>query len=145
MPSNSFEIVSTLGVEYKPHIEKLLFFNDSQNEFSNKIVSSLEKYGQPEIVQIKNTLKIVLKSRIETHSLFFLSNEDDKKLLLGTAVITKGENDDAILLHIAMENSLTPDFLLLSFITKIRTYLSSFKQIKWLRIFYIERNVKLKV
>lgn len=144
MSIKNIEIESSLDISHKEKLEELLFFNKSQRLLSNKIVTSITKYGLPVIVVKDLLIKVGLDSKIETHSLFLTSTNNSEELLLGVALVIKGKNKDAILLHVAMDNEVNPKFLLL-FITKIRKYLKQFKNIDWLNIHYIDKNVKLKV
>jgi hypothetical protein len=144
MSIKNIEIESSLNISHKDKLEELLFFNKSQRQLSNKIVTSITNYGLPVIVETDLSIKVRLDSKIETHSLFLTTFIKNEKRLLGVALVIKGNNKDAILLHVAMDNEVHSEFLLL-FITKIRKYLKQFKNIDWLNIQYIDKNVKLKV
>lgn len=143
-----------MSIIYKSKLDKLhidmlneiLFFNREQKKYQKSIVNSIEQYGIPKIIEAKNKIFIELDSKIETHSLFMLNSIESFEILLGVAIFIRDKSDEAVLLHIAVnEENETSRLQSLSLILKVKEYLSNISEINRLKIFYSNKTSYLKI
>lgn len=137
---------SKIDFLHKEILDEILFFNKNQKEYEKNIIESVEQYGIPKINETNGEICISLESNIETHSLFMLEKNSTSEELLGVALIIRGNTDEAILLHLAINNKKAlSNQNTLSLILKVKEYLSNFSEIKKLKIFYSNKTSYLKI
>lgn len=95
---------SRLPVARRSALEALLFFNDRQSRFRNRIVDSIESYGLPEIVDSDGTLRIRLSGRHDAQSLFALAGEGASDVV-GAIIYVRDRADRFVVVHIAVDDS----------------------------------------
>ncbi len=141
-----FKFQSSINSIFSEDLSDLLFFNINQINYKEHIIQAINSYGSPEIVLNGDKITITLKGEIETHTLFLIGQEQIEEVLLGVAVFFKEKNNEAILLHIAVNHNLYDStFLTLQLIIEVKNYLKNITGIQKLSIFYSDRITSLRI
>ncbi len=137
---------SSIDVNFTEQLSDLLYFNINQVNYKEHIIEAINSYGSPEIQVKGNKITLRLEHEIETHTLFLIGTEDSEDLLLGVAVFFKKNNNEAILLHIAVNHALIDStFLTLQLIIEVKNYLKNITGMQKLSIFYSDRITSLRI
>lgn len=141
-----FKFQSSVSAIFSDDLSDLLFFNINQINYKEHIISAINSFGNPEIVINGEKVTIVLKDGIETHTLFLIGTEGEKEMLLGVALFFKKNENEAILLHIAVNhNRFDSEPLTLKLLLEVKNYLKHIKGIQKLSIFYSNRITTMRI
>lgn len=137
---------SSIDVNFTEQLSDLLYFNLNQVKYKEHIIDAINSYGTPVIKEKGKNITLKLEDDIETHTLFLIGSEDSKDFLLGVAVFFKKNDNEAILLHIAVNHTLIDStFLTLQLIIEVKNYLKNIAGIRKLSLFYSDRITSLRI
>lgn len=97
----AFAITSRLGVEHRPALEELLFFNTQQELVRHRIVETIERYGMPEVIERDGALRIKLAAAADTQALFALAPEAPGRPV-GVALFVRETEERFVIVHIGV-------------------------------------------
>jgi hypothetical protein len=97
--SQTIGVTSRLGVEQRPALEQLLFFNANQHRVRHGIEESIETYGLPQIYEHQGALRVSLASA-EVQNLFAVTDEGRP---VGVALFRREAPDRFLVLHVGIE------------------------------------------
>lgn len=146
--SEPIVITSKLGVEQRPALEQLLFFNVNQHRVRLGIQQSIEIYGVPEIYVQDGGLRIRVGDIEGVQTLFAVSGTGRP---LGVAVFVRLAHERFVVLHLGVEPRLrqtmdvnTP--VLLKLMHEIRSAARRTRGVDRIELVYKERHaVRLNV
>lgn len=136
----SVRFTSRVGLEHRPTLEKLLFFNSCQSRFARQIVDTIDKYGPPEIEPEDGLLRIRVSGLSEVQSLFALDGETGR--LIGVAIYVRADISHVTVLHIGLSEPYCAGGnreglnLLLRLMKAIRRSSRRMKGVRGLRVLY---------
>jgi len=84
--------VSQLPVRYRDALEQLVFFNDEQWRIRAAMLHSIERYGNPRIIERDQHLVLELDRRSDVQTLFVLMEAPSGATLSGIVVYTREES-----------------------------------------------------
>jgi hypothetical protein len=93
-------MTSKLGLEQRPALEQLLFFNTNQHRVRVGIQQSIEIYGVPEIYEHDGGLRVRVGDVEGVQTLFAVS---DHGRPLGVAVFVRLARERFVVLHLGVE------------------------------------------
>lgn len=97
----SFTITSRLGVEHRPALEQLLFFNAQQELVRHRIVETIERYGMPEVFEREGALRIKLAGAADVQSLFAIA-PDGPSEPVGVALFVRESEERFVIVHVGI-------------------------------------------
>ena len=98
--SEPIVVTSLLGVEQRPALEQLLFFNANQHRVRLGIQESIETYGVPEIYEQGESLRIRVGDIPGVQSLFAVGAQGRP---VGVAVFVRMKEARFVVLHLGVE------------------------------------------
>ena len=101
--SDPIVITSKLGLEQRPALEQLLFFNVNQHRVRLGIQQSIETYGVPEIYEQDGGLRVRVGDIEGVQTLFAVSEQGRP---LGVAVFVRLARERFVVLHLGVEPKL---------------------------------------
>ena len=131
---------SRVGIEQRPALERLLFFNSCQSRFAREIVETIDKYGPPEIEFEESRLRIRVAGLSEVQSLFALNSDTGR--LIGVAIYVRADHSHVTVLHIGLSEEYCAGGnreginLLLRLMKAIRRSSRRMKGVRGLRVLY---------
>jgi hypothetical protein len=93
-----FTYTSTLSADYREDLEELLFFNPGQSSMVPAIMTSIEKYGQPQLRVENNKLLVRVEKLPDVQSLYAL----DEHKLVGALIYCRSSIKHLELIHLAV-------------------------------------------
>jgi hypothetical protein len=146
--SEPIVITSKLGIEQRPALEQLLFFNVNQHRVRLGIQQSIEIYGVPEIYVQDGGLRVRVGDIEGVQTLFAVSGTGRP---LGVAVFVRLAHERFVVLHLGVEPRLrqtmdvnTP--VLLKLMHEIRSAARRTRGVDRIELVYKERHaVRLNV
>ncbi len=92
---------SSLGLEHRDELERLLFFNDNQSRASEGVMFVARRYGLPRISANAERLRVELDSEVQTQTLFAVHRTTRGDGPIGVVVYTR-EEDAFVVLFVAL-------------------------------------------
>ena len=140
--SDPIVITSKLGLEQRPALEQLLFFNINQHRVRVGIQQSIETYGVPEIYEQDGGLRVRVGD-IEGVQTLFAVSENGRPL--GVAVFVRLARERFVVLHLGVEPRphLAPDVntrVLLKLMHGIRSAARRTRGVARIELVYKERH-----
>jgi hypothetical protein len=139
-------MTSKLGLEQRPALEQLLFFNTNQHRVRVGIQQSIETYGVPEIYEHDGGLRVRVGDIEGVQTLFAVS---DHGRPLGVAVFVRLARERFVVLHLGVEPQPTADIntrVLLKLMHGIRGAARRTRGVARIELVYKERHtVRLNV
>jgi hypothetical protein len=142
---------STLPVNYLEDLKNLFYFNENQYRIREDIVTVIEMFGTPSIVQKNGLLRVALDSHFEPQAVFVLENEKPNAQLIGVFVYVRDTPDNIALTYISvdMEYSSSGKYadkmLPVKMFGQMRRIASVIKGVETLTVFFNRKTHKLKV
>jgi len=96
-----FAFTSVLPRNYKPELERLLFFNPNQEKAVQDIPMLVERYGMAHVIEIRGRLRVVFESSPEPQTLYVLDQSDDTRASVLAGVMVYLREEDTLSLIIA--------------------------------------------
>jgi len=96
-----------LGKEHATDLEALLFFHPQQGRFRRNIITSVEKYGSPKIIERHGGLRIQLQSLEDVQTLYAVVQDREETELVGAMVYSRTEGGTLEILHIVVKPEYT--------------------------------------
>ncbi|MGA2189638.1 MAG: hypothetical protein ABSH33_13985 [Steroidobacteraceae bacterium] len=144
--SDPIVMTSKLGLEQRPALEQLLFFNTNQHRVRVGIQQSIETYGVPEIYEHDGGLRVRVGDIEGVQTLFAVS---DHGRPLGVAVFVRLARERFVVLHLGVEPQPTADIntrVLLKLMHGIRGAARRTRGVARIELVYKERHtVRLNV
>ncbi|MCW6035950.1 hypothetical protein K4A83_06645 [Spirulina subsalsa FACHB-351] len=134
-----FSISSTLKTSYRDDLERLMFFNPHQGKVREQVMTSIEVYGQPKILEEEGFLKITLDSDFCTQCLFAL---DTREQLIGVIIYVRASPDHLVITHVAVQEDYASGgmyqdrFLVFRLVARVREIGQQIKGIQWVSLIY---------
>lgn len=94
--------VSGLPVEHYHQLEALLFFNGRQDRVRHGIVTAIDRYGPPEIVNDGNSLRVRVAGPSEAQCLFALEAEGRVSRPIGLILYVRDSFERITVLHLVV-------------------------------------------
>jgi hypothetical protein len=122
------------------HLEALVFFNASQDRVLNGIISAIEKFGPPEIVEAEDKLRVRVRGKAEAQSLFAIDAASGRPL--GIAVYLRADLENIAVLHIGIAEEFTTDgprsgeYLLFRLLRELRRCSRRLKGVRRIEVVY---------
>lgn len=94
--------VSSLPVEHHHQLEALLFFNGRQDRVRKGIVTAIDRYGPPEIVNDGNSLRVRVAGPSEAQCLFALERDGKVSRPVGLILYVRDSFERITVLHLVV-------------------------------------------
>ena len=94
--------VSSLPAEHHHQLEALLFFNGRQDRVRHGIVTAIDRYGPPEIVNDGNALRVRVGGPSEAQCLFALEREGKVSRPVGLILYVRDSFERITVLHLVI-------------------------------------------
>ncbi len=94
--------VSSLPAEHHHQLEALLFFNGRQDRVRHGIVTAIDRYGPPEIVNDGNALRVRVGGPSEAQCLFALEREGKVSRPVGLILYVRDSFERITVLHLVV-------------------------------------------
>jgi len=104
-----YHFLSKLSANYREALEDLLLFNEKQSDYMDDIANSIEKYGAPEVVNERETLRIKIGSLDDAQCLFALDSKAEDANLIGLIIYFRCAFNNITVLHVAVDKEYTFD------------------------------------
>lgn len=91
---------SFVSKEYFEELQSILFYNEKQSSYRQKIRSAIAENGKPELVMKDDFITVRLDKEIFQETLFIVGGKENKNLL--GIIIFKKANSIIELIHIAL-------------------------------------------
>lgn len=138
----NLEFQSSLPFSFRNKLEKLFFFNGEQSIVYSKIENALEKYGNPKLIEKNSRIRISIEKIEDCQNLILV--DTSRNILLGIMLHSRINEKEAELIHIAIDKDyFNLNVFELLYNEIIRIY-SKIKGVKYLRVTYIKKRIKIK-
>ena len=94
--------VSSLAAEHQHQLEALLFFNNRQHRVRSGIVTSIDRYGPPEIVSDGKTLRVRVAGPSDAQCLFAVEREGESARPVGLILYVRDSFERITVLHLVV-------------------------------------------
>ncbi len=132
-----YSFSSTIAVEHKEELERILFLNMNQGRYQSTIIKHIELYGNPIIVEKDNQLRITLE-HVDCQNLFVMKDER----LVGAILFNRNTPTNIAVLHIAVDEKHSShgiyagEKLVLKMIYKLKGIILMIKGVKTISVQY---------
>lgn len=100
--SKQVAFVSSLPIEHHHQLEALLFFNGRQDRVRHGIVTAIDRYGPPEIVNDGNSLRVRVAGPAEAQCLFAVEREGKVSRPVGVILYVRDSFERITVLHLVV-------------------------------------------
>lgn len=141
----SFHFSATINETYYDALEKLFYFNPGQSRYYNRIVETVETFGQPRIVRINGMLTMKVEGLPENACVFVCHGNR----LVGVTIYFKEKKTILNILHFAidttyvLQNSKDSSMLIGIIIEEIKRIAQKDPDIAHIKIPYTQRLLKI--
>ncbi len=141
---------SALSDSYLEDLKNLLFFNEIQYRIREDIVTAVEKFGVPSIVQKSSMLWITLGSDFEPQALYVL-NKKVNGSLIGVFIYVHDSPENITLIYVAVDveysskGKYADKMLPVKIFEKLKKIASAIEGVDTLTVFLNRRTYKLKL
>ncbi len=137
----NFLVSSTLPPQYRPRVERLVFFNRQQERRRDHIVCALGLYGQPQIAAPPAGVSVWLDGPHSTQCLFALMRRRSQLIVCGVIVYARPSDDEVAIVHVAISNFLSQgspkaEAVVRHLIRQVRNVAHQVRGIEWIRMPY---------
>lgn len=95
-------VTSLLDSRFHDALEALLFFNPQQGNWRRRIVASVEKYGNPMLVERHGGLRIEMPGAPDSQTLYALAESSRFAELAGLLSFNRNNDSEFEILHLAV-------------------------------------------
>lgn len=95
-------ITSLLGADFLNELEQLLFFNPQQGNWRRRIVSSVERLGNPRLVERQGGLRVEMPGAPDSQTLYALAESSRIAELAGLLTFNRNNDSEFEILHLAV-------------------------------------------
>ena len=94
-----FELRSQVAAQWRPALERLLFFNAGQDRVRDELAAAIERYGAMEIIEQDGRLTLRVERLPQSQSLFAVTDDGRP---IGCVVFCRDEPQRLLALHLAV-------------------------------------------
>jgi predicted GNAT family acetyltransferase len=133
---------SALPSEYRGVLEALLYFNPLQSQARERILASLERFGNPLITEEAGRLHIGTDRIPRVQAMYALGGEGTEAELVGAILYMRDQADSIAILHVAVQaeysasGSRGEGMVAMRMINAVRDAASRIKGVCSVRLFY---------
>lgn len=147
------KFISNPEISYLEDIKSLLFFNQSQRRVASGIVSSIEKYGLPQISIVNDKIVLGVGNLENVQSMFAIHSDIPEKPVAGIVIYFRSDMSNITVLHISVKEEYSfegvyrDSFVALRLIAELKSIAKRIKGINSLTIYYhkdIAKNIKIR-
>lgn len=137
---------SSIDSEKKDKLEQIMFFNGNQGQFYFDIVRLVESFGEPEIIEKDDRLRIALP-RVECQNLFATKNGS----LVGLLIFNRSSPEQIEIIHIVVDEKYSStgeyadDKLVLRMFSELKKIALMIKGLKKIRIKYRKESEQERI
>ena len=139
---------SVLTSAYQDELERLLFFNPQQETIDTWIMESVERYGNPKIVNDAGLLRVSIGTLSHVQTLFALETNGSDRNLIGVIVHFREDVENMTILHVAVREDYSASgdhadaMLAMRLINKVLESASRIKGVRSVTLIYQAGGVK---
>jgi hypothetical protein len=144
--AEQIEFQSHVSVSQRSALEALVFFNSCQGRVASCIADAVETFGAPEIVAVRDRLRVQIADQPEVQSL--LAVEKDTGRPVGVAVYMRADLEHITVMHLSIAAEYasggprSDEQLLLRLLREVRRSTRRMKGVRRLELYYVKgRNV----
>jgi hypothetical protein len=100
-------VSSILPVTYRGELERIVFFNQEQNQVTKPLLDSLHRYGIPTIVEEDACLRFRVRAFGRLQSLYAFDETTAPARLAGVAMFVRESPTSIVVLHLAAHEDYT--------------------------------------
>ncbi|MFC1570062.1 hypothetical protein ACFL4L_07485 [bacterium] len=97
----SFHFSATINKTYRAALEKLFYFNPGQSRYFDRIVETVETFGQPKIAEMNGMLTLDVESLPDSSTVFVCHGNH----LVGVVIYFKETETMLNVLHFAVDST----------------------------------------
>ena len=133
---------SVLPLSYRDELERIVFFNPNQGQFIDALLSAVNSYGVPAIIEDNDRLRLRVPAFQSIQSLYAFDGPGDGAVLVGVAGFVRETPDCMLLLHLAVhqdytaEGPLADQWVGLRLVTAVRDISRRTRGVSSLRVLY---------
>jgi hypothetical protein len=135
-------LTSALRSDYREGLEALLYFNPQQNQAQERILASLERFGNPQITEEAGRLHIGTDRIPRVQAMYALDGEGTEAELVGAILYVRDQADSIAILHVAVQADYSASgsrgggMVAMRMINAVRDAASRIKGVRRVRLFY---------
>jgi len=144
---------SSIDASYRDELERIFFFNWNQSRYAARITQSVKEYAKPVIVDLeeeKGKIALLFTDRTIGQTLHIFDGDGENANLIGVAMYERDTEERITIVHLALHEQCKQIFkdermnVASIVLEELFSLFQKIKGVQRVRIYYINREVKLK-
>jgi hypothetical protein len=140
---SNLQFLSSLPLENRAELERLIFFNAHQERARSGIVRAVELYGAPKIAVTPEGLVVTLCDRLDAQCLFATARSRGRRVLAGMIIFLRTGLQEISVVHVAVADRYqrwhcAPTAIALALLATVRVNARRLRGVSHVRVVYGE-------
>ena len=100
-------VSSVLASSFRDELERIVFFNPEQSLVTGPLLTSIQRYGIPSVVEDDHGLRFSVKAFGLLQTLYAFDDDEEGARLAGVAMFTRPRRTSIVIIHLAAHEDYT--------------------------------------